>query len=116
MHKFIPLPLVRLARNIERSRWDYPYSIWAMTGGTFINTFGGSMVFPIFTLYFTGKFGLSLAEAGLLATLFVIGSIVGQPLGGFLTDRVGRKGVMIFSLCAEAVFSMGVAQIGRAHV
>lgn len=109
MHKFLPQPIVRLARNIERSRWDYPYSIWTMTGGTFINSFGGSMVFPIFSLYFTGKFGLSLAQAGLLGTLFVVGSVVGQPLGGFLTDRVGRKGVMIFSLCAEALFSMGMA-------
>ncbi|MGH2591897.1 MAG: MFS transporter [Anaerolineae bacterium] len=101
--------LVRLARNIERSRWDYPYSIWTMTGGTFINTFGGSMVFPIFSLYFTAKFGLTLAEAGLLSTTFVIGSIVGQPLGGFLTDRLGRKGIMVFALVAEATFSMGMA-------
>ena len=109
MPRLVPLPLVRLARSVERARWDYPYSIWTMTGGTFINTFGGSMVFPIFTLYFTGKFGLSLAEAGLLASLFVVGSMVGQPLGGFLTDRVGRKGVMVFSLCAEAVLSLGMA-------
>jgi len=101
--------LVRLARNIERSRWDYPYSIWTMTGGTFINTFGGSMVFPIFSLYFTAKFGLTLAEAGLLSTTFVIGSIVGQPLGGFLIDRLGRKGIMVFALVAEATFSMGMA-------
>jgi MFS family permease len=101
--------LVRLTRDIERARWDYPYAIWTMTGGALINSFGGSMVFPIFTLYFTGKFGLSLAEAGLLGSLFVVGSIVGQPLGGFLTDRLGRKGVMIFALIAEATFSMGMA-------
>ena len=67
------------------------------------------MVFPIFTLYFTHKFGLTLAEAGLLGTLFVVGGLIGGPLGGHLTDRFGRKGIMIFSLCAEATFSLGMA-------
>ncbi len=80
-----------------------------MTGGTFINSFGGSMVFPIFTLYFTEKFGLSLAQAGLLGTLFTVGGLIGGPIGGYLADRIGRKGVMIFSLCAEATFSLGMA-------
>lgn len=106
---FIRGRITRLARNIESARWEYPYTIWTMTGGTFINSFGGSMVFPIFALYFTGKFGLSLAEAGLLSTFFILGGFVGQPLGGFLTDRIGRKGVMVFALIAEATFSMGMA-------
>lgn len=102
-------PIKRTARNIDRTRKEYPRAIWTMTGGTFINSFGGSMVFPIFSLYFTEKFGISLAEAGMLGTLFVLGGLVGGPIGGYLTDRIGRKGIMIFSLCAEATFSMGMA-------
>jgi MFS family permease len=102
-------PIRRTARNIDRVRREYPRSIWTMTGGTFINSFGGSMVFPIFTLYFTEKYRLSLAEAALLGTLFVVGGLLGGPLGGFLTDRIGRKRIMIFSLCAEATFSLGMA-------
>ena len=98
----------RISRNIDRTRKEYPRSIWTMTGGTFINSFGGLMVFPLFTLYFTEKFNLALADAALLGTLFVAGSLVGGPLGGFLTDRLGRKGIMIFSLIAEAAFSMGM--------
>ena len=43
-----PAWLARLVRDVEGARWDYPYPIWAMTGGTFINMFGGSMVFPRF--------------------------------------------------------------------
>ncbi len=100
--------LTRLRRDIDSARYDYPHAIWTLVGGTFVNTFGGSMVFPIFSLYFTEKFGLSLAEAGLLATIFVAGSFVGNPLGGFLADRIGRKGVMIFALVAEAVLSLSM--------
>jgi MFS family permease len=101
---------IRRRRNdLRHLRREYPRSIWSLTGGTFINSFGGSMVFPLFTLFFTQKFGISVAEAGLLAALFTVGGLIGGPLGGWLADRVGRKGVMIFSLCAEAVFSMGMA-------
>src|SRR5512135_2060290 len=101
--------VTKAKRSARQLRHEYPRSIWTMTGGAFINSFGGSMVFPIFTLYFTQKFSLSLAEAGLLSTLFVVGGLIGGPLGGHLTDRIGRKHIMIFSLCAEATFSMGMA-------
>jgi MFS family permease len=111
MYRYLPGWATRFARNIERARYDYPHAIWTMVGGTFINTFGSSMVFPLFTLYFTEKFGLSLRDAGLLSTFFVVGAILGNPLGGFLADRIGRKGVMLFALLAAAVLSvsMGLA-------
>jgi len=99
----------RLRSDLRRIRREYSRSIWALTGGTFINSFGGSMVFPLFTLYFTQKFGISVAQAGLLIVLFTVGGLIGGPLGGWLADRVGRKGVMMFSLAAEATFSMGMA-------
>ncbi len=99
----------RMRSDLRHLRREYPRSIWALTGGTFINSFGGSMVFPLFTLFFTQKFGISVAEAGLLIVLFTVGGLIGGPLGGWLADRLGRKGVMIFSLAAEATFSMGMA-------
>ncbi len=99
----------QISRRLYHARREYPESIWTMVGGALINSFGGSMVFPIFTLYFTQKFHFTLAEAGLLGSLFVVGSLIGGPLGGHLTDRFGRKGIMVFSLCAEATFSMGMA-------
>ena len=99
----------RLRSDLRHVRREYSRSIWALTGGTFINSFGGSMVFPLFTSFFTQKFGISVAQAGLLIVLFTVGGLIGGPLGGWLADRIGRKGVMIFSLAAEATFSMGMA-------
>lgn len=99
-------PFRRLANNINRVRRDYPVQIWTLAGGSFINFFGGSMVFPLFSLYFTGKFGLTLAEAGLLSTVFVVGGIAGSVLGGYASDRLGRKSVMVFSLASAVVLSM----------
>lgn len=99
----------RLRSDLRHIRREYSRSIWALAGGTFINSFGGSMVFPLFTLFFTQKFGISVAQAGLLIVLFTVGGLIGGPLGGWLADRLGRKGVMMFSLAAEATFSMGMA-------
>lgn len=101
--------LRRQQNSFRQLRREYSRSIWALTGGTFINSFGGSMVFPLFTLYFTQKFGISVAQAGWLVVLFTVGGLIGGPLGGWLADRIGRKGVMIFSLVAEAIFSLGMA-------
>lgn len=99
----------RTRSDLRHIRREYSRSIWALAGGTFINSFGGSMVFPLFTLYFTQKFGIKVAEAGLLAMLFTVGGLIGGPVGGWLADRIGRKAVMIFSLVSEATFSMGMA-------
>ena len=95
--------------DLRRLRREYPRSIWSLTGGTFINSFGGSMVFPLFTLFFTQKFSISVAEAGGLIVLFMVGGLIGGPLGGWLADRVGRKSVMMVSLAGEATFSLGMA-------
>lgn len=55
------------------------------------------MAVPFMSLYVTVKLGRSLAEAGLILTLFGAGSVCGALLGGFLTDRVGFRWVQIVS-------------------
>lgn len=43
-------------------------------------------------------FGVSTAQAGLLVTLFGVGIALGQLAGGLLSDRFGRKPVMLAAL------------------
>lgn len=57
----------------------------------------GTMAVPFMSLYVTVKLGRSLADAGLIITLFGVGSVLGALLGGFLTDRVGYRIVQIVS-------------------
>lgn len=45
-----------------------------------------------------GDFGVSVAEAGLVVTLFGVGIAFGQLCGGLLSDRFGRKPVMLLAL------------------
>lgn len=52
-----------------------------------------------------------MTDVGLLFGLFAISSVVGSTIGGAMTDRLGRKGMLIFGLLgsASATLLMGLA-------
>ena len=59
--------------------------------------------------YYMGRYGLPLGEAGLLAALFIFPASLLRPLGGYLSDRLGPRGVMyvVFAvmLAASAILA-----------
>jgi MFS family permease len=101
MNIFRGLP-VRI-RNIYD---EYPRQFWILILGMFIDRLGGALMFPFFTLYVTQKFGVGMTEVGVLFGLFSIASVTGSMFGGALTDRLGRKGMLIFGLIASALTSL----------
>jgi MFS family permease len=85
---------------------EYPRPFWALVSVTFIDSLGGYLLFPFFALYITHKFGVGMTEVGVLFALFSVSSFVGTLLGGALTDRLGRKGMIIFSLITTSLSSV----------
>ena len=85
---------------------EYPRPFWTLVGVTFIDHLGGALLFPFFALYITSKFGVGMTEVGLLFAVFSISSFAGSFLGGALSDRMGRKGMLIFSLVSTSVSSV----------
>ncbi|KQR71323.1 MFS transporter [Pedobacter sp. Leaf176] len=57
----------------------------------------GSMAVPFMGLYVTQSLHRSEMDAGLIITLFGVGSILGSAVGGKLTDIIGFRPVQIFS-------------------
>lgn len=53
----------------------------------------------------TATFGLSSGEAGSLATITLIGAVLGGFVGGVLSDYVGRVRVLTWSILVFAVFT-----------
>lgn len=57
----------------------------------------GSMAVPFMGLYVTQSLHRSEVDAGLIITLYGIGSILGSAMGGKLTDMIGFRPVQILS-------------------
>jgi MFS family permease len=92
--------------NMKGIYHEYPRDFWMLVMVTFIDRLGGFLLFPFFALYITQKFGVGMTEVGILFALFSASSFVGSMLGGALTDRLGRKGMLIFSLVTTSLSSL----------
>lgn len=85
---------------------EYPRPFWTLVGVTFIDRLGGALLYPFFALYITIKFDVGMTQVGILFAVFSASSFIGQMLGGALTDRMGRKSMMIFSLISTSFSSV----------
>lgn len=87
-----------------------PPTYWLLWSGTLINRLGG-FVIPFLTLYLTNQRGISVSQAAFMVSLFGAGSFLSQLVGGELTDRLGRRPVMLLSFLVTPIFmlSLGLA-------
>lgn len=107
------------SKSIERLRGvyeEYPTQFWILIVGLFIDRLGGALMFPFFTLYVTRKFGVGMTEVGILFALFSISGLVGSAFGGALTDRLGRKGMLIFGLVVSALTGVLMGVVNRVEL
>lgn len=92
--------------NLKTIYSEFPRPFWTLVLATFIDRLGGFLLYPFFALYITKKFGVGMTTVGVLFAVFSLSSFVGSALGGALTDRFGRKGMMIFSLIASSISAL----------
>jgi DHA1 family tetracycline resistance protein-like MFS transporter len=79
-------------------------------GVTFIDIVGFSMLIPMLP-YFVTHFGASPYVVGLLVATFSFCQFVSAPLWGIVSDRIGRKSVLIISQIGATI---GWAMLGLA--
>jgi MFS family permease len=68
-----------------------------------IGTIGSSMVFPFLTIYVSEQLDLPLTDVASLITLNGLVGLAASFVAGPITDRFGRKWVMVFSLAGNGV-------------
>jgi MFS family permease len=93
-------------QSIQSTIEEFPRPFWTLVIVTFIDRLGGALLFPFFALYITGKFGVGMTQVGVLFAAFSFSSFIGTLLGGALSDRLGRKGMLIFSLISTSFSSV----------
>jgi len=87
---------------LQASVGGLPGTFWVLWGATLVNKMGAFIV-PFLSLYLVKHRGLGVAEAGALFSLFGVGALIANPLGGWLSDRYGRRVGMLTGLCGAAV-------------
>jgi MFS family permease len=91
-----------LLKKISSTFNEYPQSFKVLAAATFIDRVGGTMIQPFYSLYIAQKFGVNMTTIGLLFGIWAISGVVGNMLGGALTDKIGRKTMLVAGLVLSA--------------
>ncbi|MDX6233800.1 MAG: hypothetical protein QOH68_2872 [Nocardioidaceae bacterium] len=90
-----------LRRALAPTVAGLPPAFWWLWAGTLVNRVG-AFVLPFLAFYLTDELDLTPAFVGLVLATFGFGSIVATLLGGSLSDRLGRRPVLLFSQVSTA--------------
>lgn len=107
----VPPPAGLLRRALQVRVGGLPSAFWWLWLGTLVNRAGG-FVQPFLVLYLTGPRELTVPQSGVVLAAYGAGVLVSQPVGGVLTDRVGRRATMVAGLAATGVL-LGVLGAAR---
>ncbi len=90
----------------------YKFKQVAVLDLAYLVTFGSELaVVSMLPLFFKDTFGLSLVEAGMLASGYAFMNLVARPSGGLISDKFGRKRALIVLLIGLAAGYILMGQI-----
>ncbi len=95
---------------------EYPRTFWVVVGASFVDSIGRTIIMPFFALYVTQRFNVGMTQAGILFVIFSVAGFAGNMMGGGLTDRLGRKGIILFGLVISALSSLSMGLVNRLSV
>src|SRR6266487_4282003 len=85
---------------------EFPRLFWIVVAVRFVDGIGGTLLFPFFALYITQKFGVGMTQAGILLGMSSLFGLIGSMAGGALTDKFGRKQLILFGLVFSAISTL----------
>jgi MFS family permease len=80
--------------------------------GETVQSLGGGLFHPYFAIYLTGPVGLTGTQTGVILLAGAITSMIVSPWGGLVSDRIGRRPVMLTALAGSSVcvFALSLAE------
>jgi predicted MFS family arabinose efflux permease len=91
-----------------RNQFDLPPIFWLIALIALINAISFTIIIPLLYPY-AKQFGLNDFQASLLTTAFALSQFFGTPVLGKLSDRLGRKYILVFSLAGTMVANLVAA-------
>ncbi|MEL6816823.1 MAG: MFS transporter, partial [Cyanobacteria bacterium J06598_3] len=92
-------------------KFRLPFQFWIVASIAFINSVSFTIIIPALYPY-AKQFGLSDFQASLLTTAYSLSQFVGTPILGQLSDRLGRKPVLVMSLLGTVASNLLAAIAG----
>jgi MFS family permease len=90
----------------------YPRAYWILLSGEVVQSVGFGMAVPFIAIYLTETIGASATGAGAVLALWALVGLFGQPIGGMLADRLGRRPVVLAGLATAGVAAVAWAIAG----
>ena len=102
--------------RLNKIYYEFPRLFWIVVGVSFIDRVGGTLLFPFFALYITQKFNVGMMQAGFLLGISSFFGLIGSTIGGALTDKFGRKQLILFGLVFSAVSTLTLGLVTEINV
>jgi MFS family permease len=100
-------------KKLQTIYQEFPQKFWIVVAVSFIDRIGGTLLFPFFSLYLTSKFGVGMTQAGIILGIFSIFGLFGGMIGGALTDKFGRRKLILFGLIFSALSTLALGAVNQ---
>lgn len=89
--------MANTVKTVTKNFKQLPWRFWVITLVAFINAVSFTIIIPVLYPY-AKQFGLSDFQASLLTTAYAAAQFLATPILGRLSDRMGRKPLLVISL------------------
>ena len=103
---------------LESRRWfpsispGFDRRVWFLLGAMLVFRFGQGLYYPFSTIYFHNVVGIPLSLVGTGLATLAVSSVASGLISGPLTDRYGRKPLMLLALSGSATTFFAYAFVG----
>ena len=96
------IKLFRFPRN------EFPRQFWLLFWGMLISFAGVSMIWPYLMIYVSARLDLPMTATASLMTVNAMAGLLATFIAGPITDRIGRKGIMVVGLVVTGLSYMAM--------